>query len=220
MSKVFKPTGMVSTVVSNVSKADFFCKTANQGFWYYDAMEGEKISGPTIYRYLVESAKNEVGVWDTYLNASDAVLFNTLSANINLRILTTINQKGEPDQGYDNYYRFLEEMKKIKKNNGFSFSMMGICKSTHQMLSTARIPHDRFLFIDDRVFVVGSSLHYHSIEADINRIGNIANTSITELTIDDNKKILKKDFESYWDKTSPKYKYVDILFDAPGISIK
>lgn len=197
-----------------------YCKTANRGFWYYDAMKEGRVSGPTIYRQLIESAQRLIGVWDTYLQERDANLFNNISSKIELKILTTVNQKDEEDRNIDNYYRFLEKLKKIQEANGFSLIMQGICKSSHQKNSTARIPHDRFLFVDDRVFIVGSSLHYHSIEDDAEHIIDVANTTVTELFADENKEILKNDFDSYFDKTSPHYKYSTELCNIPGFSIR
>lgn len=183
-------------------------------------MKEGRVSGPTIYRQLIESAQRLIGVWDTYLQERDANLFNNISSKIELKILTTVNQKGEEDRNIDNYYRFLEKLKIIQEANGFSLVMRGICKSSHQKKSTARIPHDRFLFVDDRVFIVGSSLHYHSIEDDAEYIIDIANTTVTELFADENKEILKNDFDSYFDKTNLHYKYTAELCNIPGFSIR
>lgn len=219
MAVSFRPS-VSSSPVTVIPSSTNYCKTNEKGFWYYDAMEEKRVSGPTVYRELLESAHHNIDVWDSYLTKRDANLFNSIGARMKVRILTTINQKGEVDKGYDNYFRFLEEIKTIQATNGFSLIVMGICRSSHQKLSSGRIPHDRFLFVDDRVFIVGSSLHYHSIEDDNEHVLDIANTTITELTLDENKKILKNDFESYWDKTNPKNKYVDILCDEPGALIK
>ena len=221
MVSSFRPTSISAAItISLPESSTFYCKTANKGFWYYDAMQEHRSSGPTIYRKLIESAENEIGVWDTYLKMEDASLFNTLSSSVRLRVLTLINQKGELDNGGDNYHRFLEKIEKIQDSNGFTLQVAGICKSTHQKLSTARVPHDRFLFIDSRVFIVGSSLYYHSIENDNSHILNIANTSIVELQDEDNREILRNDFESYWDKTNSRYKYVYLLSDKSGWPIK
>lgn len=219
MAVSFRPS-VSSSPVTVIPSSTNYCKTENKGFWYYDAMEEKRASGPTIYRKLVESARSNIDIWDTYLTKRDANLFNSIGSRIKVRILTTINQKGEIDKGYDNYFRFLEEIKKIQAKNGFSLIVMGICKSSHQKLASARIPHDRFLFVDDRVFIVGSSLHYHSVENDNEHVLGVANTTITELLLDENKNILKNDFESYLDKMNSRNKYVDILFDDPGTPIK
>lgn len=217
MASSFKPTMLSTPSAAIPPTGNFHCKTVDNGFWYYDAMDDSKISGPTIYRHLVESAQNDVGVWDPYLQGRDATIFDTLSPSICLRILTSINQKGEANKSY---HQFLNEIETIQKNKGFSLQVMGICRSTHQKASRARIPHDRFLFIDDRVFMIGSSLHYHSIENDQAHLSDVANTAIVELQDDDNREIVRNDFESYWDKTNPRCKYVHLLCDEPGIPIK
>lgn len=181
---------------------------------------GGEFQDLTIYRQLIESAQRLIGVLDTYLQERDANLFNNISSKIELKILTTVNQKDEEDRNIDNYYRFLEKLKKTQEANGFLLVMRRICKSSHQKNSTARIPHDRFLFVDDRVFIVGSSLHYHSIEDDAEHIINVANTTVTELFADENKEILKTDFDSYFDKTNPHYKYTTEICNIPGFPIR
>lgn len=85
---------------------------------------------------------------------------------------------------------------------------------------TARIPHDCFLFADDREFIIDSSLHYHFIEDGAEHIIDVANTTVTKFFADENKEILKNDFDSYFDKTNPHYKYTTKICNIPGFPIR
>jgi len=79
--------------------------------------------------------------------------------------------------------------------------------------SAKKLPHDRFLFIDDRV-IVGSSMEYHSVEENDDRINSIANTLIYEIKEEPNRKILRNDFKSFWE--APKNQYIETLINEGG----
>ena len=74
MAVSFRPS-VSSSPVTVIPSSTNYCKTNNKGFWYYDAMEEKRVSGPTIYRELLESAQNNIDVWDSYLTKRDANLF-------------------------------------------------------------------------------------------------------------------------------------------------
>ena len=224
---VIVPAGK-KTVFSPSSK-NFFCK-GNEGMWYYDILQddgtGTMSAGPTIYRELLKRAKKEIRIWDPYINEQDACLFKGLSANITVWILTCcLDERKLMGSNSDCTFEqdaFLRELQYVDNavdgRLNFILHIASIVpKRVNQFLprpklrrnsqAIQRIMHDRFLFIDneevgnDHVYIVGSSLNYHSVE-ETGDVSDIASTLIYEVREPAERRILRESFNSFWGNAS------------------
>lgn len=203
--------GSVVPAVPGTTKVEFFCKTAGQGMWFYDRLE-QNTTGPTIYRHLLEQAERYIRIWDTYLFRADADLFNNISADTDIWILSFCDATNVRP----GLQEFFDEMIILHSINHFGLKIAVIDKNKlyrHGITSYGNsFPHDRFLFIDDRAFIVGSSLQYHSVENA--RFGKdaVSTTMIYEIKDTVQCTFLLNEYNSYWNTTSTKYQYVTELF--------
>ena len=102
--------------------------------------------------------------------------------------------------------RFVDKIKKYRNSNNFTLYIAAIeeqninnklnkcvTRTEHKRIGE-KLPHDRFLFIDDRVFYVGASLNYHSAP----NADRVSTTAIYEISEEENKKFLRQHYDSYW----------------------
>ena len=190
-----------------------FCKTPGPGLWFYDRLE-QDASGPTIYRYLLEQAESKIYIWDPYLTKADADLFSHIDADIDILILTCCDVK-QLSRGYQ---EFKDAITIIQTTQNFNIKIAAIDKRNvngklrRPIGNKTKIPHDRFLFIDERrVFLVGSSLAYHSVENANFNSSEATTTMIYEIREQEHKDFLFHEFKSYWDPTNSKNQYVSMI---------
>lgn len=185
----------------------FYCKTTNDGLWYYDRLSHDDYA-PQIYKNLLAEAKNTIRVWDPYLCDKDAALFDDVNSHIEVWILTYLDSK-QPKRTHVNFFN---EIRLCQSRNRFSLHIAAIDSrkiNAHLKKKAGKtLPHDRFLFVDERTFLVGSSLQYHSApDAE-----GVSNTMIYEIKEESNRKFLLDEFDSFW-SGDKKNKYVsDIEF--------
>lgn len=200
-----------------------YCKIAGNGLWFYDRLDNHE-SGPTIYRALLEQAESKIFVWDPYLGKDDVVLFENLSAGIDVWILTCCDASKECRMG-QNFNMFLSRIKTEQKRNKFGLKIAAIDKSKIQtelrkkeiqVRTGEKIPHDRFLFIDKRrVFFIGASLQYHSVENSGFGNRDVSTTMIYEIQEQEQRDFLLREFMSYWNPDSDKNrKYTTMIYDT------
>lgn len=197
---------------TSAESTTYFCEPGGEGLWYYDSFK-KHLSGPTIYRELLQSATNRIWIWDSYLHKGDADLFSNISETINIRILTSFGKGKNTDIPRD-YQEFFDAIRNMQQNCEFGLQLAFINTRHIGWNSAKKLPHDRFLFIDDRVYIVGSSMEYHSVEENDDRINSIANTLIYEIKEEPNRKILRNDFKSFWE--APKNQYIETLINEGG----
>ena len=171
----------------------FYCKTTNNGLWYYDRLSHDD-SAPEIYKNLLAEANNTIRVWDPYLCGQDAALFDNIGSHIEIWILTYLDSR----QIKRAHSSFFDEIRLCQSHNRFSLHIAAIdsqkVNARLQKKAGKTLPHDRFLFIDERTFLVGSSLQYHSsIDAK-----GVSNTMIYEVKETTNRKFLLDEFKSFW----------------------
>ena len=193
------------------------CKTAGPGLWFYDRLE-QNTSGPTIYRTLLEQAESKIFIWDPYLTETDAELFSNICAEIDIQILTCCDAK-QPGNGYQD---FIKAITGIQTKQKFRIAVAAIDKRTVNgklkvpIGNRTKIPHDRFLFIDERrVFLVGSSLAYHVVETTHFNSSDVTTTMIYEISEPEHKNFLLREFKSYWMPGGSKHQYISMLFPSP-----
>ena len=184
----------------SIDDAEYYIDTKH-GMWFYDRLE-EREHAPNIYKKLIDSAEERIYIWEPYLQERDAELFKDIPRNIEVKILTCFNVNNSkcPHKG------FIDKIKEYRNSNNFSLYIAtieeqdinnklnkGIARTEHKRIGK-KLPHDRFLFIDDRVFYVGASLNYHSAP----NADRVSTTAIYEISEEENKSFLRQHYDSYW----------------------
>ena len=211
VTDIYAAPETTSTLSPYTVRNEFYCKAVGQGLWFYDRLEHSE-SGPTIYRYLLEQAKNSIGIWDPFLHEQDAQLFRNISADIDIRVLSFC------DTTYikPSHLSFKFSMAEMVKKNHFDLKIAVIDRRKLQDAGICSygksLPHDRFLFIDNRAFIVGSSLQYHSPENTVEDGTSVSTTMIYEIQNPQQCRFLLHEFESYWNPDSVKGGYTTVIF--------
>lgn len=167
----------------------------------------------------MEQAESKIYIWDPYLTAIDTDLFTNIEADIDIQILTCCDAK-QPGNGYQD---FIKAITGIQSRQKFKIAVAAIDKRTVNgkvkppIGNRTKIPHDRFLFIDERrVFLVGSSLAYHAVETSHFNSSDVTTTMIYELSKPEHKNFLLREFKSYWTPGGSKHQYISMLFPSPS----
>lgn len=150
---------IVDTNIGDTSelKSPYGCSTAD-GIWYYDVLKG-KDKPPQIYKYLLSSAREKVWIWDPYTNPEDHVLFKSIKREVDVRCLTFWGCNPKKIDTPKCRQLFLDEVKKVQIKYKFDLEIR-----YYNIFKNSQIDdpfHDRYLFIDSDVYIVGSSMGYH-----------------------------------------------------------
>lgn len=132
------------------------CRRADH-VWYFDPFQ-EATNAPTIYATLTSSAQRLVWVWDPWLNSNDIQALGALSQGISFRLLTdgACNPKGAH---YQKATQFIAEF--TKRFPSVTCQVRCFDRDLYIAHDSALAFHDRYLFVDSDVYVVGASLTYH-----------------------------------------------------------
>jgi len=143
-----------TTVTPKNDILNYYCFSAG-GTWYYDHFH-ELHNPPSIYQYLLSTAKETVWIWDPYIHPDDATVLNDIQREVDVRILTCkgIQKNVIPE----NYKKFLEKVEPIQQVNGFKLEFAIYNKLRD---GEKEAFHDRYLFVDNNVYAVGASVEYH-----------------------------------------------------------
>lgn len=175
--------------ISNDLKSPYGCIAA-EGIWYYDALKG-KDNFPQIYKHLLSSAEDKVWIWDPYTNSEDHVLFKYIKKKVDVRCLTFWGcnpKKGDTPKGRK---LFLDRVEGVQVKYRFSLEVKyyNIFKNPG-----VKCPfHDRYLFIDEDVYIVGSSMGYHHENG-----GGTSSTSIHLIKERASFQLVKEKFLELW----------------------
>lgn len=198
----------VPETISSVAE-DHYCLKGEE-FWFYDVMKKHQ-SGPTIYRYLLSLAEHEIWIWDPYLKDTDISLFDSIDEDVSIRILTSDYKGNETDICSRQLQGFANGLKVLLVRKNLDITLKFLNKNMLCWTNRTDSPHDRYLFVDDQVYMVGCSLQYHSVEGllSYNFTGSgkwsIASTAVMKVTSEINKGILRNAFLELWNKND---KYV------------
>lgn len=167
-------------------KEDFNCKVG-EGFWFYDNLEIKE--KPLIYERLLSSAKFRVYIWDPYTLKEDAELFKLINKYDDIEVKCLTSFPKNKDNYLKNKKDFVEGLLKIKEEKNIDIEL-----KVYNITGDSKGFHDRYLFIDDDIFFVGSSMATHNTES--NSIPS--STSICKIDNDKNKGIIQDMFWKYW----------------------
>ena len=209
----------ISPDVKERKELDGYCFSADKGMWYYDVFSRPG-SGPTVYRSLLSSAESKIDVWDPYLHPSDADLFSDVPRQIDIRILTCFGATSGELASFKfkgEYRGFVDRMNfwQAQKHFGLKIAIINSIKCSD--FGKGKLPHDRFLFIDQDAYFVGSSLQYHSEEQQGQWLTTVKNTMICKVSEKENRDILYQAFSNFWNDGHEYYRrYVDVIVDKIG----
>ena len=141
---------------------------------------------------MLESARARVYVWDPYCNdnPNQYDVFSHIQEALDLVVLT--NCSSEKDQKMVNGLNHIKQniVTSILKN--MKISLMYVDSKKHNGPNNVNyFLHDRFLIVDDRYFLVGTSWCYYSSQ------GAPGTTGIYEVTEEGDKLLIQSMFDKY-----------------------
>ena len=147
---------------------------------------------PGLYGLLLESARRRVHIWDPYCN-DDASQYDAFShINVALDLLVLTNCSSDKD---DKMVRALEYIKQNVQSNilrDMHIRLMYVDSRIHNRANNVNYNlHDRFLIVDDKYFLVGTSWGYYSTK------GAPGTTGIYEVTDESDKRLIQDKFDKY-----------------------
>jgi hypothetical protein len=170
--------------VSGVAVVDR-CRRADH-VWYFDPFH-EPTNAPTIYATLTSSAQRLVWVWDPWLNSNDIQALGDLAQGISFRLLTdgACNPRGAQ---YQKATQFVAEFK--QRFPTVTCQVRCFDRDLYVAHDSALSFHDRYLFVDSDVYVVGASLTYHWQRS--------AGSAVIRLASEIDVNLVRQAFAAYW----------------------
>lgn len=147
---------------------------------------------PGLYGLLLESARQRVYIWDPYCNdeASQYDVFSHINTALDLLVLTNCSS--------DKDGKMVRALGYIKQNvlsdilQDMKIRLMYVDSKIHNEANNVNYNlHDRFLIVDDRYFLVGTSWGYYSTK------GAPGTTGIYEVTDLSDKLLIQSKFDKY-----------------------
>ena len=142
---------------------------------------------PTLYQELLKHAEHNVYIWDSYFRKDDAAILGELThSGIAIKIIT--EQSGGSLEAFKNdCVTVMETAMTPAIKSGCSL------KVAHPKASVKDWQvHDRFLIVDEKVYLIGSSVNYYtSLQK---------STGVCEVVSEIDKDLIRKAFDYYWTK--------------------
>lgn len=178
------PPSVATTPPPTAAQRVHYCY-ALPGLWYYDHTAEQRYP-PGIYSDLVSKAQKRLWVWDPHVFPADTILFARVSAPLSLRVLAS------PEAGMKTVHKdsqeFLQRLTNLLARSGVQVEMR--CYDITAPVSLKRYFHDRYLFVDDEVYMVGASLSYHHRRT--------SSTALVHLQTPGAAQLLRERFEDCW----------------------
>ena len=147
---------------------------------------------PGYYGILLESAQNRVYIWDPYCNdnPNQYDVFSHIREPLDLVVLT--NCSSNRDQKMVNGLNYIKQNIITGILSDMKISLMYVDSKIHNGPNNVNyFLHDRFLIVDERYFLVGTSWGYYSSQ------GAPGTTGIYEITEDGDKLLIQYMFDKY-----------------------
>ncbi|MED2972203.1 hypothetical protein P4361_08045 [Fictibacillus sp. B-59209] len=178
-------TRLPSTETSVTTPKNFRCLIASD-FWYYDRWL-EPIEPPEIYEYLLSTAKNLVWIWDPYVKSEDLKLLSHINNEVKVKVLSYWGQ----DRRAPRKKRVQDLINEVStKYLSWGFDIELKYYNTYYDTESIDPFHDRYLFIDNDVYMVGASLTNHHKRN--------SSTAIIKIVPEDAKLLLRERFNECW----------------------
>lgn len=147
---------------------------------------------PGYYGILLENAQNRVYIWDPYCNdnPNQYDVFSHIREPLDLVVLT--NCSSDRDQKMVNGLNYIKQNIITGILSDMKISLMYVDSKIHQGPNNVNyFLHDRFLIVDNRYFLVGTSWGYYSSQ------GAPGTTGIYEITENGDKLLIQSMFDKY-----------------------
>lgn len=147
---------------------------------------------PGFYRQLLETARQRVYIWDPYCNddASQYDIFSHIMIPIDLLVLT--NCSSDKDDKIVRAFNYIKQNIQTSILQNMQIKLMYVASKIHNGTNFNNYNlHDRFLIIDDRYFLVGTSWGYYSSK------GAPGTTGIYKITETLDKQLIQTKFDKY-----------------------
>lgn len=147
---------------------------------------------PGYYGILLESARNRVYIWDPYCNdnPNQYDVFSHIQVPLDLVVLT--NCSSDRDAKMVNGLNYIKQNIVIGLLKEMKISLMYVDSKIHNGVNNLNyFLHDRFLIVDNRYFLVGTSWCYYSSQ------GAPGTTGIYEITEEGDKLLIQSMFDKY-----------------------
>lgn len=131
------------------------CQRAGN-FWYYDSCLELSIA-PSVYSALTAVAAQRLWVWDRYLNAGDIEAFGSIRAGVSFRLLCEGSLQSAP---FNDSLRIFAALFR-ERYPRVTLQIAWLNRDVYPNYDPAICFHDRYLFVDDDIYMVGSSLSSH-----------------------------------------------------------
>lgn len=189
MTKEFAPETMIPPPVGREASVDGVveehgCQKADE-LWLFDSWRVQN-SPPSVYSALVSSASRKVWVWDRYLNDDDIDVFRAIRSGVSFRLLF------EGSCHSETHRRRVQDFVAAFTARFPAVTLQVKCldRDQYPQADSAFGFHDRYLFVDEEVFSVGSSMTSHR-----RREWTTAVMKVLGATA---RKVLHDKFEGYW----------------------
>ncbi|PID21907.1 hypothetical protein CSV61_06725 [Sporosarcina sp. P3] len=180
MSNVLKPGGEAE--LSTPKGQELNCSTAS-GLWYFDHFM-EAVKPPAVYKKFVTESKERIWVWDPYVRAGDEVLFEDVSKEVDIRILTSDDIKTKIPLKTE---EFIAGISSVQQSAQFKLELRIYNTNPNEEKGAF---HDRYLFVDKHVYSVGASIQHHR--------RRLTSTSIHQILQEDAKSLIEEKFRDVW----------------------
>lgn len=159
-------------------------------YYFYDAYLGQS---PHLYQSLIASAENRIIIWDPFFmeNCDYDLFSNVQKDGIEIFILTAYKRNGCQDK--DSLDTFKNNILKALSSHAPTCRVV-ICsiKLNLRKQYVTAVCHDRFLFVDDRVYLVGASMN--------NQISSKESFGVCEITDESDKGLIIRKFNEYMNR--------------------
>ncbi|WP_378955749.1 hypothetical protein [Pelosinus sp. sgz500959] len=191
-STVFTPG--VITPQAGQPLRQFRCILA-PGIWYYDRWE-ETTNPPEAYKFLISNAQREILIWDPYINPQDIDFFINIPQDVSVKGLTCFGSRSRKEQ------ELISRSRIASRDWNFHINVKYYDKSIDGGDNSDPF-HDRYLFVDERVFMVGASIGHHHQRLSTNAIVEIIDSNARAL--------VRHRFDKCWN-----HSYTKNLFSFEG----
>lgn len=164
---------------------------ASSSVWYYD-MALAPYAPPSVYAFLLSQAKSSLWCWDPYLTRSGADLFSGISRGTSIQIHVLTGKglaNGKPPKSLAD---FRAELARLCGGMAIDIRCFDYAKAGAP--NDPRF-HDRYLFVDDALFMIGTSLSSH--------VSREYCTAVVRIDDHNGRALLKDRFLDCWNKAEP-----------------
>jgi hypothetical protein len=157
------------------------------GLWYYDRWE-ERINPPQVYSFLLSQASDVVKIWDPYVHLEDLDILRNIPDGVSLQWLSAY---GWSNLGSSNHKldKIIDKVKLVHSTWNFDIEIRFF--NRHLDGGDDSLPfHDRYLVLDNKVYMVGASIEYHR--------RRMSSTAIAEVSDSLAKNLVLSRFEDCW----------------------